>query len=439
MVRSLIRDSHRFPGELAIWDQAKDSLIPRSRSGSATKFMDQGFGDVVVMIDHDIEWADGDLAYIVKAAKQEHAIVGGAYSQRTFGRGYALRLWPESPPIRLGEEAIYDVEYVGTGFIAIHRSVLEKLARVIPRTRHGYHPFFALDYPWTDGEVEELSEDYAFCKRAREMAGVRSYLAAKPYLLHHGSYAYRQFDASWTPPPEEPVTLVAVDPSKPVDVPGVGQFFIDTEDRFVSAALQRGQPWEPAVLKELEALGGKTRTLVEVGAHFGAHTVPAAKWYRNVIAVEPLYADRLRRNLALNEIDASVIQAAVNGAAGKAFMRRDFNNPGASHLADYGEEVNILPLADILPKRGKCILKMDIEGAEYGALKDAPLERVGAMILEYSEGQLARVSNATPRQFVDMLTAAGFPRLRYVGTSTEATLENLPTGDAYCNIVAERA
>jgi FkbM family methyltransferase len=438
-VRSLLRDVTMFPGELAVWDQSKDALIPRTRSAAASRFLEQGFGDVLVMIDQDIEWAEGDLAFLVQACEQEKAIVGGVYSQRQFGRGYALRLWPDTPPLRLGTEGIADVEYVGTGFMAIHRRALEKLALVIPRTRHGYHPFFALDYPWTNGQVEELSEDFAFSKRAREMAGVRTFAAMKPNLVHWGSYGYRQFDASWTPPAPQTVTLHPVDPDEATDVPNIGRFILDPEDRFIAATLRRGEEWEPGVMRELERLSRQSKTLVEAGANIGAHTVPAARLFKKVIAVEPLFADRLRRNLQLNGLDGvRVVEAAVNGTAGKAFMQRDFTNPGASKLADYGVPVDVVSLADVLPARGRCVLKLDIEGAEFGALKNAPLDRVKAMILEYSEAQLAQVSKATADDLMAVLDGAGFTSRRYAGTEVEVTKDNLPRGAAYCNLVAER-
>lgn len=450
LMRSLIRDARRYPS-VAIWDQSKDGLIPRTRSMAASRFLEQGHGDVLVMIDHDIEWGDGDLPYIIQAAAQEKAVVGGIYSQRQFGRGVAVRFDMGTPPMVVGREGIAEVDYVGTGFMAIHRDVLERLRGYCRRTRHGYYRFFPLEEVYEDGAIEELSEDYAFCRLVKQ-AGARVFAALKPTLVHHGTWAYRVSDASYVPPPPSDVTLYAIDPDAPVEVRwdsvGPMRFTIDPDDRFVSAALRSGKMWEAEVLREIESHVTATRhrhsgqevVLVDVGAYIGCHTVPAAKWAHRVIAVEPLYVERLRKNLELNECEnVEVVPAAVGAVAGQGRMLCDYSNPGAARLASYGQEVAVTTLAEVLPKRGPVVLKMDIEGAEHLALLGAgSLKNVEVIIFEYSEAQLAEVSGVTADQLFKKLTALGFGDFRYAATETAATIANLPKGRAYCNIVGKR-
>lgn len=186
-----------------------DALISRSRSRGASHFLDnQPDSDVLVMIDHDIEWRSGDAAHIAQKARETGAIVGGLYCKRRFGNGFASRT--EKFEMRLGDDKLLPAVYVATGFMAIPRSALEavqeKIDDVIPVSdgpAHNYRTFFScMTRPHTviPEANEYLSEDWSFCERAKQ-AGVELYISSFPILNHYGDYPYRQVDATFVPEP----------------------------------------------------------------------------------------------------------------------------------------------------------------------------------------------------------------------------------------------
>ena len=79
-----------------------------------------------------------------------------------------------------------------------------------------------------------------------------------------------------------------------------------------------------------------TDTLLDIGAHVGTITIPAALTRVNkVIAVEPLFADELRENIRLNNLDKdyykllfdslrSLSSNRLQGIAGKYFGEDSF-------------------------------------------------------------------------------------------------------------------
>lgn len=172
----------------------EDAAIDRARSTVATEFLDSPSGsDVLVMVDHDIEWAPGDLAHIAAKAAEHKAVVGGIVSKRLIGKGFGGRFgdgkrheFGTSELVELGEGG-----YVGGAFMAIHRYVLEVLSEVNPKVRTGFHPFFLPMVRFNErlGAHEYLSEDWAFCERAKR-SGLKVYASLKPVTTHWGEYGY---------------------------------------------------------------------------------------------------------------------------------------------------------------------------------------------------------------------------------------------------------
>lgn len=447
LARSIFRDVRLWP-DLATWDMGKDALISRSRSKIATLFLEQGQGDVLVMADHDIGWEAGGLEHLVRVCSELKAVVGGVFPKRGFGIGVPIR-FGDFGAYTIPSDRVVECSAVATGFMAIHRSVLEAMAETLPMTVAGYRPFFVQrTVQREDGQWDDLSEDYDFCEKARAL-GFRVFADLRPELTHFGAHLYRMSDTQWKPLDDgEPVTVYVHDLTKPIEVPGAFgplQLYVDENDQKISADLIRGVPWEPDVITHIAERLQPTDILVELGAHIGYETAQLAPLVQKYIAVEPIPETfaLLKKNVALHDINERVfnLRAAIVGPDhfGPVRMFKDSVNTGASHIVTGnagigGIEVETLQLQDLADVYGRIdVLKMDIEGAEYMVLDGAAEALAGCrmIIAEYCEAQLQRVSGKTGAEFLDLLESLGF-------NTSDIERDKLPKGRAYCNIVVER-
>jgi FkbM family methyltransferase len=137
-------------------------------------------------------------------------------------------------------------------------------------------------------------------------------------------------------------------------------------------------------------LGAEPRSLVDFGANIGLATLWLAAHYplSAMVAVEPVPANAaiLRDNVATNNLDCRVVEAAIGLAAGTAHFDL---GPGSNmgHIASSGMEVNVIAInelmAELRPEPLLC--KMDIEGAEGPLLTGESagwLDRVAMLVCE---------------------------------------------------------
>lgn len=205
-----------------------DALIERSRSRALGKFLESE-GDVMVMVDHDIQWRPGDLIHVAEQAVKENALVGGLYCKRAFGKGWSSRV-PPSGGVEFGKPGLLETPALATGFMAIPRSLVlgmidqlditqdrwkESFATAIKSGDHElianlqdlsiapiadgayrqidfkYHDYFrCIRAPsGNEGVFQFLSEDWSFANRAI-FCGYKSYISTYPLLVHHGQYGY---------------------------------------------------------------------------------------------------------------------------------------------------------------------------------------------------------------------------------------------------------
>ena len=177
-----------------------DALIDRARSNAATHFwLDRDAGDVMLMVDHDMQWEKGDLRYIAEKAAETHGIVAGLYPKRGFSAGHTFHM---AEPCRflVGEDRLIPATFVPTGFIDIHRDVVNEIVKQVTLVIQNFYPVFTPLVVETDRRWEHLSEDWAFCYRAK---GLPIHIAAKPKLRHGGSYDFRMIDSLTEPPSDK--------------------------------------------------------------------------------------------------------------------------------------------------------------------------------------------------------------------------------------------
>jgi hypothetical protein len=133
--------------------------------------------------------------------------------------------------------------------------------------------------------------------------------------------------------------------------------------------------------------------VLDIGANIGAFSILASKKAKHVFAVEPLYADIIRKNIAINEINnITVLETGLGiGKQTIRYKRRQ-------------KVIELTPLDEILEITGKCdFLKMDCEGGEW-SINYRDLEG-----FRYIEGELHNFDGKHAfTLFEEILTKAGF-------------------------------
>lgn len=180
-----------------------------------------------------------------------------------------------------------------------------------------------------------------------------------------------------------------------VDLRGVGRVVVrnGTSDVFVVSELLDGDSYD-GLARHAPA---DVRLVLDLGANTGIVTrwllarFPAAR----VIAVEPdpSTCAALRRNLS-GQARATVIEAGVGGASGRATMTGDGGAIGRRVDISEAGSVEVLTVPDLLERAGVDqatpvdVLKCDVEGAERDLFAHARgwIGRVGTLAVETHDG-----------------------------------------------------
>lgn len=177
-----------------------DADISRARSRGATHFLERSDADVALWCDSDIDFRDEDALTICRQAMDERtSIVAGIYPTRSASQAIpASRLLRDRPYEFTNDPTPQPIRWAAGGFVAVHRRVYARLAKEDPemgvlhasdpvlRMRPFYQPGPGTD---EDGNAIWLSEDWAFCERARKV-GYPSYANCAVELVHVGAYRY---------------------------------------------------------------------------------------------------------------------------------------------------------------------------------------------------------------------------------------------------------
>lgn len=173
------------------WIQQSGPYLANGRNEGVRKFMPTG-GDRLLFMDADMVATPDQFATIAQMCDEERPVVGGRYMNPTgnpnelgmVAYGFCEDPGPsygfhrlESPTVDTDPDSdLCEVAAVGTGFMCIHRTILEKLAAEYPEPT-----------PWfTDMTLGEnyIGEDLAFCYRVRDL-GYPVYLARKLKIGHY--------------------------------------------------------------------------------------------------------------------------------------------------------------------------------------------------------------------------------------------------------------
>jgi len=169
-----------------------DRVIQRARARLAKAFLGHPAATHLFFIDADIGFApenalrllaaDKDLAagvYPVKHLDWERiraAALAGAADIQAAAATYVVRFLPAAGNAVEVDGGFARVAYVGTGFMLVRRAVVERVAEAHPELMAELEELGGLTpmifEPMVEPETGEyLSEDYAFCRRWRDLGG----------------------------------------------------------------------------------------------------------------------------------------------------------------------------------------------------------------------------------------------------------------------------
>ncbi len=165
-----------------------------------------------------------------------------------------------------------------------------------------------------------------------------------------------------------------------------------------------------------DQLNDRPHTILDLGANIGLGTLYLQCQFPEAaiacVEPDPRNLPLLRQTLDLNQISATVIEAAISATSGQLDLICD-HQPGYSHFKDLPTHlpintvsVNVRTIPDVLSELGWThidLLKIDIEGAEEELLSKNNdwLTQVGAIILEIH-------NNTTPEAIASYLKPYGF-------------------------------
>lgn len=169
-----------------------DSLVTRARNKTAHDFLHNTKNEWLMFIDSDIIFQPSDIERLISHNKP---LIGGIYFKKKI---------PYSPVAnrKIREEnGLFVMGEIGTGFMLIHRDVLEEIRERYPERTYKnegdeavgeYNDFFGV------GVVNNryLSEDYYFCHLAKE-CGYEAYLDPSVVVRHVGRAVFPFDDESF--------------------------------------------------------------------------------------------------------------------------------------------------------------------------------------------------------------------------------------------------
>jgi len=212
-----------------------------------------------------------------------------------------------------------------------------------------------------------------------------------------------------------------------------GKFLVDASDMSVGRKLSYKGEYDLAEINFLNQFINADSSVLIIGTHVGSLLVPIARKVRKVVGYEanPKTFFFLRTNIVLNFIENTILNnLAVGDRDGQIeFYANTINSGGSkikpkkeSHLYNYDRpDVITVPMVSLdnhLEDSNNQfdLIIMDIEGAEYFALKGMQniLANTQYLYIEYVPHHLENVANVTNDEFLLLITPY-FKSLRIFG------------------------
>lgn len=352
-----------------------DALIARSRSLLASKFMEDealADADVMVIVDDDILFEPEDFWKIVEGARDTRSIYGGMYVTRSKQAHLASRVLPNRGEIdihRTPERRPVEIQYLATGFMAIHRDVFRALLcgefedafgkHTIPRCTQGadrpwwpfFLPFVKREDPTT---VHPLSEDWAFCERARQL-GFKVWADQSIILGHVGQAVFTVADlhvngaaATNQAPPSVGTTRLSAQHSRPYADEPLLATLVDDIAEFTEedpGDVRRALPTGAARLAQLWKERGEQseRDWYESEQVGLAYMLDLAKWHLDGYGV-PLGMASMLAGKHVYDFGAGIGTFALAAARAGAHVTVHEVNPELNAFIDWRARRHALPV-----------------------------------------------------------------------------------------------
>ena len=185
-----------------------DALVSRSRSIVASSFL-RSDCDVLMTIDSDIWFRTEDALKLVKECREGRPLVGALYMTRNINTEPAMILPDGRLLFHAGAKPV-QVPFLSTGFMCVHRKVFEQVKNTLPLCHQQWNdrgedtsfwPFYMpFCIPWEGDGYLYLSEDWAFCQRAKQ-EGYTCWLDPSIRLGHYGEQMFTLEDRLREPRP----------------------------------------------------------------------------------------------------------------------------------------------------------------------------------------------------------------------------------------------
>lgn len=185
-----------------------DSLVQRARNVITAEFLKSPSTHMMI-IDADIGWNPDDLLRLIAADKD---IACAVYPKKTYPISWPANLFRGSGRIEADPETGFiPIKDAPTGFMLVKRKVIEGLVNAHPEWKccfreggpenneHCYSLFDCFTDPDHGENPMYLSEDFAFCRRARA-AGFSVWCDPTIKLSHAGTHIFEGgcMADSWT-------------------------------------------------------------------------------------------------------------------------------------------------------------------------------------------------------------------------------------------------
>jgi len=161
-----------------------DSLIQRARNDLARMAMDGGY-DTLFFIDSDVEW---EPEWFFRLLARPEPIVGAALIKKSDQESYTVKIIKKNLT-KSEDDALVQVDGLGTGFLKVDRFALEKLWLMSePYVHDGVPNRMVFDLKIVDGDL--ISEDYVMCHKWQSL-GYKVWLDPSITINHNGVKKYQ--------------------------------------------------------------------------------------------------------------------------------------------------------------------------------------------------------------------------------------------------------
>jgi hypothetical protein len=169
-----------------------ESLITRGRNNLMAKMMNNKAATHFMFIDADIRF-EAEAIFQMMAADKD--IIAGMYPKKAYPIAYNINLNQETKI----QGPLFTVDTAATGFLMFKRNVYEKLIEAHPNTKYvddvglgkQFEPnMYAIFDCYIDEKGHYLSEDWAFCRRAKAL-GYDIWADGRVLLNHTGTHEFQ--------------------------------------------------------------------------------------------------------------------------------------------------------------------------------------------------------------------------------------------------------